>query len=60
MLPGKKFENLLAVMAILVHFENFSGKFCLNFLTPILSASANISGAPRIWQTGGGKAHPGV
>ena len=42
MLPRKNFENLHALMAILVLFEYFSGKFCLNFLTLILSASPNI------------------
>ena len=33
MLPGKVFEILHAVMAILVLFQHFSGKLCLNFLT---------------------------
>ena len=42
MLPRKIFENLHAVMAILVLFEIFSGKLCLNFLTLILSASPNM------------------
>ena len=41
MLFRKNFENLRAAMAILVLFEHFSGKFCLNFLTLILSASPN-------------------
>ena len=41
MLPRKNFENLLAVMAISVLFEQFLGKFRLNFLTLILSASPN-------------------
>ena len=41
MLPRKNFENLRAVMAILVLFE-YSGKFYLNILTLILSASPNI------------------
>ena len=40
--PGKKFKNLHAVMAILVLFESFLGKFCLNFLTLNLSASPNM------------------
>ena len=40
--PRKIFENLHAVMAILVHFVKFSRKFCLNFLTLILSASPNM------------------
>ncbi len=39
MLPRKIFENLNAVMAILVLFEYFSRKFCLNFLILILKAS---------------------
>ena len=34
-------KKLHGVMAILVLFEYFSGKFCLNFLTLILSASPN-------------------
>ena len=39
MLHQKTFENLLAVLAVLVLFEKFSGKFCSkNFLTLILSA----------------------
>ena len=42
MLPRKKFENLHAVMIILVFFECFSGKFCLNFLILIPSASPNM------------------
>ena len=42
MLPRKNFENLHAVMVILVPFEYFSGKFCLKFLTLILSASQYI------------------
>ena len=42
MLPRKIFENLHAVMAILVLFESFSGKLCLNFLTLILSALLNM------------------
>ena len=42
MLPRKFFENLHAVMVILVLFESFSCKFCLNFLTLILSASPNL------------------
>ena len=37
MLPREIFEILHAVMAILVLFEHFSGKLCLNFLTRILS-----------------------
>ena len=42
MLLGKKFENLLAVMATLELFESFSRKFCLKFLTLILIASPNM------------------
>ena len=42
MLPQQIFENLHAVMAILVFFELFSGKICINFLTLILSASPNV------------------
>ena len=42
MLPQKNFEKLYAVMVILVLFEKFSGKFCLNFLTLMLSASPNM------------------
>ena len=42
MLPQKNYENLHAVMAILVLFELFSGKFCLNFVTIILSALPNM------------------
>ena len=38
MLPRENFEILHAVMAILVLFEHFSGKLCLNFLTLILSS----------------------
>ena len=41
--PGTCFhKNLHAVMAILVLVEYFSGKFCFNFLTLILSASPNM------------------
>ena len=42
MLPRKIFGNLDAVMAILMLFEQFSGKFCLKFLTLILSALPNM------------------
>ena len=41
MLPRENFEILHAVMTILVLFEHFSSKLCLNFLTLILSASPN-------------------
>ena len=40
--PGKIFENVHDLMAILVLFEEFSAKFYLNFLTLILSASPNM------------------
>ena len=42
LLRKKKNQNLHVVMAILVLFELFSGKFCLKFLTLILSASPNM------------------
>ena len=42
MLPREIFEILHAVMAILVLFEHFPGKHCLNFLTRFLSASPNM------------------
>ena len=42
MLPRKIFEILHTVMAILVLFEQFSGKFCLYFWSLILSASPNM------------------
>ena len=42
MLPQKLFENLYAVIAILVRFKSFLGKFCLIFLTLILCASPNM------------------
>ena len=41
MIPRKNFENLRVAMAILVLFEKFSGKLCLNFLKLILSALPN-------------------
>ena len=37
MLPRENLEKVHAVMAILVLFERFSGKFCFKFLTLILS-----------------------
>ena len=37
MLPRKIYKNLRVVMAMLVFFEYFSGKFCLNFLALLLS-----------------------
>ena len=42
MLPQKFFENLHAVVAILVLFKQFLGKFCLNFFTLNLSVSPNM------------------
>ena len=42
MLSRTIFENLHTVMAILVLFEYFSSKFCLNFLILVLSASPNV------------------
>ena len=36
------FEMLRAAMAILALFANSSDKFCLNFLTEILSTSLHI------------------
>ena len=42
MFPRKNFLNLHAVTAILVLFQQFSGKFRFNFLTLILSASPNM------------------
>ena len=42
MFPQKIFENLHAVQAILVPFEQFLGKFCLNFLLLNLSVSPNM------------------
>ena len=42
MLPQKIFENLHTVVAILVLFEQFLGKFCLNFLPLNLSVSPNM------------------
>ena len=37
MLPRENFEILHVVMAVLVLFEDFSGKLCLKYLTLILS-----------------------
>ena len=44
MLGGCKniFENLHAVMAILVLFEKFSATFCLIFMALLLSTSPNM------------------
>ena len=42
MLPREISEILHAVMAILVLFEHFSGKLCLNFLTLILNTPPNM------------------
>ena len=51
MLPRKNFENLHAVMAILVLFAQFSAKFCLKFLFLILSASPNMMHFVRTFST---------
>ena len=40
MLPRKVFENVQALMAILVLFDYLSAKFCLKFFTLLLSAIA--------------------
>ena len=42
MFPRKFSEILLAVVAILVLFEQILGKFCLNFLPLILSVALNM------------------
>ena len=42
MLPRKIFESLHALLAILVLFKQFLGKFCLNFLLLNLSVSPNM------------------
>ena len=42
MLPLKVFENLHTVVAILVLFEQFLRKFCLDFLPLNLSVSPNM------------------
>ena len=42
MLPWKIFENLHTVVAILVFFEHFFTKFCLNLLLLNLSVSPNM------------------
>ena len=42
MLPRKMFENLHTVIAILVLFEQFSGKVCSYFSSLTLSASPNM------------------
>ena len=49
MLPKKIKKNLHAVMAVLMLFEYFSGKFCLNFMTLIVSASPNMIHFVRIF-----------
>ena len=43
MLLREIFENLHTVVAILVLFEQFLGKVCLNFLPLILSVSPNMN-----------------
>ena len=52
MLSRKFFENLHAVMAILVLFEQFSRHICLNFLTLFLSASPNVMHFVRTFSVG--------
>ena len=42
MLPREIFEISHVVVAILVLFQHFSGKLCLNFFTLNLSASPNM------------------
>ena len=42
MLLRENFEILHAAMAVLVLFEHFSSKLCLNFLTLILRTSPNM------------------
>ena len=42
MLPQKIFENLHIAMAILVPFQQFSGKVCSYFWPLFLSASPNM------------------
>ena len=42
MLPRKIFDNLHTVGAILLLFEQFLVKFCLNFLPLNLSVSPNM------------------
>ena len=41
-LPREIFENLHSVVAILALFDQFLGKFCLNFLPLNLSVSSNM------------------
>ena len=42
MLPREIFENLHTVVVTLVLFEQFLGKFCVNFLPLNLSVSPNM------------------
>ena len=49
MLPRKIFKNLHTAVAILVLFEQFLRKFCLNFLPLNLSVSQNIKHFVRIF-----------
>ena len=51
MFHQKNFENLHTVMAISVPFDQFSCKFCLNFLTLILSALPNMMHFVRTFST---------
>ena len=41
MLPRKFLKIIHAVMALLVLFGKFSGKFCFKFFTIVLSSSPN-------------------
>ena len=49
MLPRKIFKNLHTAVAILLLFEQFLRKFCLNFLPLNLSVSHNITHFVRIF-----------
>ena len=52
MLPWNMFENLLNVLAILVHFKQVLGKFCLTFLPLLLSALRESEWHKRIFRAG--------
>ena len=49
MLPQKIFENLHTVVAIVALFEQFSDKFCLNFLPLNLGVSSSMMHFVRIF-----------
>ena len=58
--PRKVFENWLTIMAILVLFEQFLGKFCLHFWPLSLSALPNIMhfvGTETIMRASGDSRH---